>query len=635
MKKFKAESKRVLDLMINSIYTHKEVFLRELISNASDAIDKLYFKSLSENLSGFAREDFAIRITADKENRTLTISDNGCGMTDAELEDNLGVIAHSGSLDFKQDAKAEDKPGKDSATEDIGIIGQFGVGFYSGFMVADRVKVVSRSYASDKTFVWESDGAEGYTVREAKPGEAKDSCGTDVVLSIKKDTEEEHYTDFLQEYRIRELIKKYSDYIRYPIKMEVEKSIPKEGEEGKYETVKEIETLNSLIPIWKKKKSEVTDEEMNDFYKNKFFDFKDPARVIRTSTEGAVSYQALLFIPAEVPFNYYSKDFEKGLSLYTNGVLIMDRCADLLPDYFSFVKGVVDTQDVSLNISRETLQHNRVLRLIETNLEKKIKSELADMLANEREKYETFFKNFGVQLKFGIYHSYGAKKELLQDLLLFDSLATGKKITLAEYVGAMKEGQKYIYYACGKSVETVKNLPQTELVRDAGYDILCFTENVDEFMVKMLREYEKKEFRSVSSSEDLGIDEKKPESPDDEKEVLDFVREALKDKVSDVKISAKLKSHPVCLSAAGEISLEMEKTLSAVPNGGEIRAQRVLELNREHPVYAKLKSYVSAGEKEKGETLARVLYCQAQLIEGLTLENPAAYTDDLCRLIGE
>lgn len=635
MKKFKAESKRVLDLMINSIYTHKEVFLRELISNASDAIDKLYFKSLSENLSGFAREDFAIQITADKEKRTLTISDNGCGMTDTELEENLGVIAHSGSLDFKQNAKAEDKSEKqEGATEDIGIIGQFGVGFYSGFMVADRVKVISRSYTSDKTFVWESDGAEGYTVREAKPGEEKASCGTDVVLSVKKDTEEEHYDDFLQEYRIRELIKKYSDYIRYPIKMEVEKSIPKEGEEGKYETVKEVETLNSLVPIWKKKKSEVTDEEMNDFYKNKFFDFKDPARVIRTSTEGAVSYQALLFVPAEVPFNYYSKDFEKGLSLYTNGVLIMDRCADLLPDFFSFVKGVVDTQDVSLNISRETLQHNRVLRLIETNLEKKIKSELADMLSADREKYETFFKNFGVQLKFGIYNSYGSKKDLLQDLLLFDSLAEGKKVTLAEYVKGMKEEQKYIYYACGKSVEAIKNLPQTELVREKGYDILCFTENVDEFMVKMIHEYEKKEFKSISSSEDLGIDEKKPETPEDEKEVLDFVKETLKDKVSDVKISAKLKSHPVCLSAAGEISLEMEKTLSAVPNGGEVKAQRVLELNREHPVYARLKSLV-AGDREKAETLARVLYCQAQLIEGLTLENPSAYTDDLCKLIGE
>ena len=635
MKKFKAESKRVLDLMIHSIYTHREVFLRELISNASDAIDKLYFKSLSENLSGFSREDFEIRIQADKQARTLTISDNGCGMTESELEDNLGVIAHSGSLDFKQNAKAEEKA---EATEDIGIIGQFGVGFYSGFMVADRVKVISRGYASDKTFVWESDGAEGYTVREATAEEAKSTCGTDVVLAIKQDTEEEHYGEFLETYRIRELIKKYSDYIRYPIRMEVEKSVPKEGEEGKTEFVTEIETLNSLIPIWKKKKSEVTDEEMNDFYKNRFFDFKDPAKVIRTSTEGAVSYQALLFLPQEAPFNYYSKDFEKGLALYTNGVLIMDRCADLLPDYFSFVKGIVDTQDVSLNISRETLQHNRVLRLIESNLEKKIKSELADLLANDREKYETFFKNFGVPLKFGIYNSYGAKKDLLQDLLLFDSLATEKKITLAEYVKQMKEDQKYIYYACGKNLNAIKNLPQTELVREKGYDILCFTENVDEFMVKMMGEYEKKAFKSVSSSEDLGVEEKKAESPEEEKATLDFVKSALEGKVADVKISAKLKTHPVCLSAAGEILLEMEKTLAAAPNGGEVKAERVLELNREHAVYKKLKKWVDSdkeADREKAQTLARVLYCQAQLIEGFPLENPAAYTEDLCKLIAK
>ena len=632
MKQFKAESKRLLDLMINSIYTHKEIFLRELISNASDAIDKLYYHALSDGNTGLNRDDFSIELAIDKENRTLTITDNGCGMTKEELENNLGVIAKSGSLAFKQENEAK---------EDIDIIGQFGVGFYSAFMVAANVKVYSRAYGADEAYVWESNGAEGYTVEPCE----KASNGTQIVLTIKEDTEDEKYSEFLESYRVQELVRKYSDYIRYPIRMEVEKSRMKEQPEGEeadeekapeYETYTEVETLNSMVPIWHKNKNELTDEDYNSFYKEKFFDYSDPLKVIHTYTEGAATYHALLFIPAKAPYNYYTRDYEKGLKLYASGVLIMDSCKDLLPDHFSFVKGLVDSEDLSLNISREMLQHDRQLKVIASRLEKKIKSELLSMLKNDREKYEEFFKNFGLQLKYGVYNGFGANKELLQDLLLFYSSSEQKLVTLEEYVSRMKEDQKYIYYAGGESREQIERLPQTELVKDKGYEILYLTDDVDEFALQMMHDYSEKEFKSVSASDlDLDTEEEKKEfekQTEENKDLLTFMKDALDGKVKAVVLSKRLKSHPVCLSNEGMLSIEMEKVLNAMPNDQKVKAERVLEVNASHPIFEKL-SKLYAEDQEKLKTYAQLLYTQAELIEGMPVEDPVAFSNAVCELM--
>ena len=632
MKQFKAESKRLLDLMINSIYTHKEIFLRELISNASDAIDKLYYHALSDGNTGLNRDDFSIELAIDKENRTLTITDNGCGMTKEELENNLGVIAKSGSLAFKQENEAK---------EDIDIIGQFGVGFYSAFMVAANVKVYSRAYGADEAYVWESNGAEGYTVEPCE----KASNGTQIVLTIKEDTEDEKYSEFLESYRVQELVRKYSDYIRYPIRMEVEKSRMKEQPEGEeadeekapeYETYTEVETLNSMVPIWRKNKNELTDEDYNSFYKEKFFDYSDPLKVIHTYTEGAATYHALLFIPAKAPYNYYTRDYEKGLKLYASGVLIMDSCKDLLPDHFSFVKGLVDSEDLSLNISREMLQHDRQLKVIASRLEKKIKSELLSMLKNDREKYEEFFKNFGLQLKYGVYNGFGANKELLQDLLLFYSSSEQKLVTLEEYVSRMKEDQKYIYYAGGESREQIERLPQTELVKDKGYEILYLTDDVDEFALQMMHDYSEKEFKSVSASDlDLDTEEEKKEfekQTEENKDLLTFMKDALDGKVKAVVLSKRLKSHPVCLSNEGMLSIEMEKVLNAMPNDQKVKAERVLEVNASHPIFEKL-SKLYAEDQEKLKTYAQLVYTQAELIEGMPVEDPVAFSNAVCELM--
>ena len=630
-KEFKAESKRLLDLMINSIYTHHEIFLRELISNASDALDKMYYKSLTEN-DGMSREDFYIRLTPDKEARTLTVSDNGCGMTAEELENNLGTIAKSGSLAFKQENEAK---------EDIDIIGQFGVGFYSAFMVANHVKVVSKPYGSDKAWAWESDGADGYTIEEAE----KDSFGTDIILTLKADNDDEAFSEYLETYRLTQLVKKYSDYIRYPIRMMVESQRVKEGtgtddKPAEYESYTEDRTLNSMVPIWKKSKSEVTEEEYNSFYQDKFFDYTPPARVIYSSTEGASTYHALLFIPSRMPYDFYTKNYEKGLQLYASGVLIMEKCADLLPDYFSFVKGLVDSEDLSLNISREMLQHDRQLKLIASRLEKKIKSELKSMLTNEREKYEEFFKNFGLQLKYGVYSDYGTHKELLQDLLLFYSSSEKKMVTLDEYVGRMKEDQKYIYYACGETTDRIDRLPQTELLKDKGFEILYLTDDVDEFALKMMMKYADKEFRNVSDK-DLGleteVDSKEIQKQNEENgELLRFMKDALGDKVSEVKLSERLKSHPVCISSDGGVSIEMEKVLSAMPgaNGQKIQAKRVLELNASHPVFARLQK-LFAENPDAVKEYTSLLYDQALLIEGLPIEDPVAFSNAVCKLMAE
>lgn len=632
MKQFKAESKRLLDLMINSIYTHKEIFLRELISNASDAIDKLYYHALSDGNTGLNRDDFSIELSIDKDNRTLTITDNGCGMTKEELENNLGVIAKSGSLAFKQENEAK---------EDIDIIGQFGVGFYSAFMVASNVKVYSKAYGSDEAYVWESNGAEGYTVEPCE----KELNGTQIVLTIKEDTEDEKYSEFLESYRVQELVRKYSDYIRYPIRMEVEKSRMKEQPEGEeadeekapeYETYTEIETLNSMVPIWRKNKSELTDEDYNSFYKEKFFDYSDPLKVIHTYTEGAATYHALLFIPAKAPYNYYTRDYEKGLKLYASGVLIMDSCKDLLPDHFSFVKGLVDSEDLSLNISREMLQHDRQLKVIASRLEKKIKSELLSMLKNDREKYEEFFKNFGLQLKYGVYNGFGANKELLQDLLLFYSSGEQKLVTLEEYVSRMKEDQKYIYYAGGESREQIEKLPQTELVKEKGYEILYLTDDVDEFALQMMHDYSEKEFKSVSASDlDLDTEEEKKEfekQAEENKDLLTFMKDALDGKVKAVVLSKRLRSHPVCLSNEGMLSIEMEKVLNAMPNDQKVKAERVLEINASHPIFEKL-AKLYAEDQEKLKTYAQLLYTQAELIEGMPVEDPVAFSNAVCELM--
>ena len=628
MKEFQAESKRLLDLMINSIYTHKEIFLRELISNASDAIDKLYYRTLEDGATGLSREDFSIQLAVDKEARTLSISDNGIGMTQEELDNNLGVIARSGSLQFKQEAEKKDE---------VDIIGQFGVGFYSAFMVSSRVTVDTKAFGSDEAWHWESTGLDGY---EITPG-AKADRGTTITLYLKEDSEDENYSEFLDQFRLQDLVKKYSDYIRYPIRMEVSHTHVKEGtgvdgKDPEYETHTEVETLNSMTPIWKKAKSEVTDEEMNAFYKEKFYDWQDPLKVIRTSTEGAATYTALLFIPSHAPMDYYTREYEKGLQLYASGVLIMDKCADLLPDCFSFVKGLVDSQDLSLNISREMLQHDRQLKLIASRLEKKIASELQSMLNNDREKYEQFWKAFGLQMKYGLYDNYGAKKDELKDLMLFTSSAEKKLTSLKEYVSRMKPEQKYIYYGCGETVERVLSLPQAETLQEKGFEMLCLTDNVDEFALRMLMKYDDKEFRNISS-DDLELEsteekEKVKELAEENKDMLAFVKESLGDKVKDVRLSGKLKSHAVCITTDGMISTEMEKVLNAMPAQEKIKAQRVLEINGEHPIFQRLQELYQS-DKERLKLYAEILYDQALLLEGISLEDPSDFSQKLCQLL--
>lgn len=621
---FKSESKRLLDLMINSIYTHREIFLREIISNASDAIDKLCFISLTDDKVGMSRSDFKILIKADKENRTLTVTDNGIGMDKDELENNLGTIASSGSYKFRQQLKDEDK-------ENVDIIGQFGVGFYSAFMVAKEITVITRKYGSDTGYKWQSAGADGYTIEEYN----KDTVGTDIIMVLKDDTEEDKYSEYLEQYRLSSLIKKYSDYIRYPIEMDMESTKVKEGTEEKpeYETVVERKTLNSMVPIWQKAKKDVTKEEYNNFYKEKFFDFEDPLLTITTSVEGVVTYKALLYIPAKTPYNYYTKEYEKGLQLYSSGVMIMENCPDLLPEHFRFVKGVVDSQDLSLNISREMLQHNRQLKLIEEHLEKKIKNELASMLKKDRENYEKFFASFGRQLKYGLVSDYGAHKDKLSDLILFYSYNQKKLITLDEYVEAMKEDQKYIYFATGESKEIIETLPQTEILKDKGFDFLCCTDEIDEFALNSLRTFKEKEFRSVLN-DDLGIESENKEEEKEEGQdaLITFIKETLGDKVSQVVVSKKLKSHPVCLTAQGGISFEMEKYFSVVQPESGMKAQRVLEINMSHPAVKALKDKVTTNIEE-AKKYVQLLYSQSLLIAGLPLENPSEYTDLVCSLM--
>ena len=623
-KQFKAESKRLLDLMINSIYTHKEIFLREIISNASDACDKLCYLALTDDSVGMSRKDFQINLTVDKEGRLLTVSDNGIGMDREDLENNLGVIASSGSYKFKQDLPDDAK--------DTDVIGQFGVGFYSAFMAADRITVVTKKYGSDTAYQWQSSGADGYTITEC----GKDAVGTDIVMHIKPDTDDEKYSEFLESWRIQELVRKYSDYIRFPIRMEVSKTRKKEDspeDKPEYETYTEVDTLNSMVPIWQRRKSSVKPEEYNKFYRDKFHDYADPQRVIAVSAEGAVTYKALLFIPGAAPFDYYTKEFEKGLQLYSNGVLIMDKCADLLPEHFRFIRGVTDSPDLSLNISRELLQHDRQLKVIAGNLEKKIKSELSKMLKDSREDYEKFWKNFGRQLKYGVVNEYGRHKDLLQDLLLFHSSTEKKPVTLEEYVSRMKEDQKYIYYAAGETLEKIDRLPQTESLRDSGTEILYFTEEVDEFCAQTLRAYKDKEFRSVLDQEiDEGAEKKAEEAAASHKSVFDFVKEALGDAVKEVKASARLKSHPVCLTAGEGLSFEMEKYFQAVQPDAALKADRILELNVEHPAFQALESAVEA-DLEKARKYASLLYSQALLIAGLPLEDPSGYTDLVCELM--
>lgn len=624
-KEFKAESKRLLDMMINSIYTHKEIFLREIISNASDAIDKLYFKSLTDTSVGMKKSDFAINIAIDKENRTLTVSDNGIGMTEEDLENNLGTIANSGSFAFKKDNDLGD---------DVDIIGQFGVGFYSTFMVAKEVTVVTKAFGSDQAYKWTSDGVEGYTIEECdKP----DGVGTTITLKLKDDTDDEKYSTYLDQYQIQSLVKKYSDYIRFPIRMEVEHT--HYNEEGKEPEVhKAIETLNSMTPIWKKNKSELKDEDYNNFYMEKFGDYEPPVAHIHSKNEGVATYDALLYIPARAPFDYYSKDYEKGLQLYSSGVMIMEKCADLLPDWFSFVKGVVDSEDLSLNISRELLQQDRQLKIIAKNLEKSIKNELAKLLKNDREKYEKFYSIFGLQFKFGIYQSYGAANETLKDLLMFPSSFDGKNVTLKEYVSRMKEDQKEIYYACGETKERIEMLPQLEKIKDKGYEVLYFTQDVDEFAIKVMINYDGKPFKSISDADlDIDTEEEKEEAKkldEENKDMFTFMQEAIADKVKTVRLSKKLKTHPVCLSSDGSITIEMEKVLNAMPqnDGNKVKAEKALEINPNHPIFEKLKD-LYANDKDKLKDYAKLLYDQALLIEGMSIDNPVEFANLVCELM--
>ena len=635
-KQFKAESKRLLDLMINSIYTNKEIFLRELISNASDAIDKLYYRSLTDKNVKVNKDDLYIRVTPNKEARTLTIEDNGCGMSKEELEENLGTIAKSGSLAFKEAAKAKENAEKD---DDVNIIGQFGVGFYSAFMVASKVRVESKCYGAEKAYAWESEGAEGYTIDECN----KSDFGTKIILTLKADTDDEKYSDFLAEYKIEELIRKYSDYIRYPIKMEVEHEHEVEQPEGekkepKFEKVRHDEILNSMIPIWKKNKSEVSDEDYNNFYQEKFGDYQKPLKVIRTSVEGDVSYTALLYIPSHTPYDYYTKDFKRGLQLYSNGVLIMDKCEDLLPDCYAFVRGLVDSPDLSLNISREMLQHDRQLKIIAKNLDKKIKSELLDMLHKNREDYEKFFTTFGTTLKFGVYNDFGLNKDNLKDLLMFHSSTENKLVTLDEYVDRMKEGQDKIYYACGETVDKIELLPQVEAVKEKGYEILYLTENIDEFVVQVLMEHKEKKFINVCANDvDLDTDEEKEalkKENEENKDMFTLMKETIGEGVQEVRFTHRLKNHPVCLTSEGALSVEMEKVINSMPNDQKVKAQTALEINDSHPIAQKIKElYVN--DKEALKKYTQVLYAQARLIEGLPVENPTQISNFICEIIAK
>lgn len=635
-KQFKAESKRLLDLMINSIYTNKEIFLRELISNASDAIDKLYYRSLTDKNVKVNKDDLYIRVTPNKEARTLTIEDNGCGMSKDELEENLGTIAKSGSLAFKEAAKAKENAEKD---DDVNIIGQFGVGFYSAFMVASKVRVESKCYGAEKAYAWESEGAEGYTIDECD----KLDFGTKIILTLKADTDDEKYSDFLAEYKIEELIRKYSDYIRYPIKMKVEHEHEVEQPEGekkepKFEKVRHDEILNSMIPIWKKNKSEVSDEDYNNFYQEKFGDYQKPLKVIRTSVEGDVSYTALLYIPSHTPYDYYTKDFKRGLQLYSNGVLIMDKCEDLLPDCYGFVRGLVDSPDLSLNISREMLQHDRQLKIIAKNLDKKIKSELLDMLHKNREDYEKFFTTFGTTLKFGVYNDFGLNKDNLKDLLMFHSSTENKLVTLDEYVDRMKEGQDKIYYACGETVDKIELLPQVEAVKENGYEILYLTENIDEFVVQVLMEHKEKKFINVCANDvDLDTDEEKEalkKENEENKDMFTLMKETIGEGVQEVRFTHRLKNHPVCLTSEGALSVEMEKVINSMPNDQKVKAQTALEINDSHPIAQKIKD-LYANDKEELKKYTQVLYAQARLIEGLPVENPTQISNLICEIIAK
>lgn len=624
-KQFKSESKRLMDLMINSVYTHKEIFMREIISNASDALDKLYFRSLTDSSVGLGADDFVVLIDVDRENRLLSVSDNGCGMTYEELDDNLGTIAKSGSRAFAN---------KNKSAGDVEIIGRFGVGFYSAFMVSDRVAVESKAFGSDEAFRWESSGADGYVITPCE----KEGFGTTVIMHIKPDTDDERYDEFLDRYTISSLVKKYSDYIRHPIKMEFTESRPVEGKDGEFEDVTELRTLNSRIPLWKKNRAEIKPEEYNNFYKEKFYDYEDPAQVVHTSVEGQTAFRALMFIPKRPPFDFYSKDYEKGLQLYSKGVLIMEKCADLLPDYFSFVKGLVDSEDVSLNISREVLQHDVQLKLIAKTLEKKIRAELEKTLKNDRKAYEEFFRAFGIQLKFGLYDNYGAHKDELKDLILFTSSYEKKPATLKEYVGRMKEGQKSIYYACGETVDKIESLPRSDFVKDKGCEILYLTEYVDEFALKAVGEYDGKKFVNINDEElDLEVEEEKKAVEDKNercKDMLEKMKKAVGDAVSAVRFTGALKNHPVCLTSEGDVSLDMEKTLNSMPGAEnrKIKARIVLEINAEHPIAEKLEKLY----EEDGETLekyAKLLYSEACLINGRRVENPAEHSDLVCELM--
>ena len=622
-KEFKAESKRLLDLMVNSIYTNREIFLRELISNGSDAIDKLYYLSLTDKKVEVDRDNLCITIDIDKEDRKLVITDTGIGMSKDELENNLGTIAESGSLNFKNQVK----------NENIDIIGQFGVGFYSAFMVSKKIKVESRKIGEDKAYVWKSEGADGYTIKEGK----KKDYGTTITLKLKDDDDNYNYSQFLDSFKIKSLVKKYSDYIRYPIKMEIEKSKLKDGSKDEYETYKEIETINSMVPLWKKNKKDVKEEEYNSFYMDKFYDYDKPLKTIHTSVEGQCNYNALLFIPSHLPMDYYTKEFEKGLALYSNGVLIMDKCSDLIPDYFGFVKGLVDTEDVSLNISREILQQNRSVQIIAKSIEKKIKKELENMLKKDREAYENFFKTFGMQIKFGVYADYGVNKDNLKDLIMFYSSTEKKLVTLNEYVSRMKENQEYIYYACGENNDKVDNMPQVELIKDKGYEILYLTEYVDEFALQALTTYNAKKFVNVSNENvDLNNEDEKKELSklnEESKGMFDIMKDVLKDNnICDIKFTNRLKKHPVCLTTEGEVSLEMQKVLNALPNEQKINAKMVLEINKDHPIANKLNDLFK-NNKEELEKYTKILYSEARLIEGLPIDNPTEISNLICDIM--
>ncbi len=624
-KQFKAESKRLLDLMINSIYTNKEIFLRELISNASDALDKRYYNSMTQKKETVDRDKLNVKISLDKENKILTIEDNGCGMNKEELENNLGTIAKSGSLAFKEAQEKQD---------DVEIIGQFGVGFYSCFMVSSDVTVISKSLDDEQAYKWHSKGVEGYTIEPCE----KDEIGTKIILKIKDDTEDEKYSRYLEEFVIKNLVKKYSDYIRYPILMDVEHEKLKEGSKDEYEKVKETETLNSMIPLWKKKKSEIKQEEYDSFYTSKFSDFSKPQKVIHTQAEGTFSYNALLFIPSHLPYDFYTKEYEKGLQLYSNGVLIMEKCAELLPDYFGFVKGLVDSPDLSLNISREMLQHDRQLKTLAKNIEKKINAELTKMLNSDRDEYIKFFNNFGSQLKYGAYDNYGMDKDKLKDLLMFYSSTDKKLTTLKEYVSRMKEDQKDIYYACGETLDKIDMLPQVEKVKEKGYEILYLTENIDEFVVQSLMNYDEKKFTNICTNElDLDTEEEKEKlkkENEENKDMFDAMKEAIKDEVQLVRFTHRLKNHPVCLTSEGAISLEMEKVINAMPTDQNVKAQKVLEINEEHPIANKLKELYKE-DKDKLKDYTKILYSQARLIEGMSVENPTEISNLICDIMAK